>query len=76
MTHLAAFRWTISILLNVGFKLGIPYITGIQMYSSDGLTNNVAAFSLTGVKSMFKMRRKKPKVLLAYHNYVVVAFPF
>jgi hypothetical protein len=37
----------------------------ILHYSSDGLTNDVYACSLTKVEPMFRLRRRKPRVLLA-----------
>ena len=49
VTYLAALRWTISILLQ----------------NSDGLTNDLYACSLTEVEPMFRLRCRKPKVLLA-----------
>jgi hypothetical protein len=36
-----------------------------QAYSSDGLTNDLYACSLTEVEPMFRLRRRKPRVLLA-----------
>jgi hypothetical protein len=35
-----------------------------QAYSSDGLTNDLYACSLTEVEPMFRLRRRKPRVLL------------
>jgi hypothetical protein len=36
-----------------------------QAYSSDGLTNDLYACSLTEVEPMLRLRRRKPRVLLA-----------
>ena len=62
VTYLAALRWTISILLMSDLRWGSHTE---QAYSSDGLTNDLYACSLTEVEPMFRLRRRKPRVLLA-----------
>ena len=62
MTYLADLRWTIYILLMSDLRWGSHTE---QAYSSDGLTNDLHACALTEVEPMFRLRRRKPKVLLA-----------
>jgi hypothetical protein len=62
VTYLAALRWTISILLMSDLRWGSHTK---QAYSTDGLTNDLYACSLTEVEPMFRLRCRKPKVLLA-----------
>ena len=62
VTYLAALRWTISILLMSDLRWGSHTE---QAYSSDGLTNDWYACSLTEVEPLLRLRRRKPRVLLA-----------
>ena len=62
VTYLAALRWTIYILLMSDLRWGSHTE---QAYSSDGLTNDLHACALTEVEPMFRLRRRKPRVLLA-----------
>jgi hypothetical protein len=62
VTYLAALRWTISILVMSDSRRGSHTE---QAYPSNGLTNDLYACSLTEVEPMFRLRRKKPRVLLA-----------
>ena len=62
VTYLAALRWTISILLMSDLRWGSHTE---QTYSSDGLTNDLYACSFSGVEPMFRLWRKKSRVLLA-----------
>ena len=72
VTYLAALRWTISILLTSDLKWGS--LTE-QAYSSDGLTNDLYNCSLTEMEAMFRLRRKKPRVLLALpHMFLVCLY--
>ena len=48
--------------VDVRFEVGIPYRTDILR---DGLTNDLYVCSLTEVEPMFRLRRRKPRVLLA-----------
>ena len=59
--HLTALRWTISILLMSDLRWGSHTE---QTYSRDGLTNDLYVCSLTEVEPMFRLRRRKPRVLL------------
>ena len=43
-----------------------------QAYSSDGLTNDLYACSLTEVEPMFRLQRKKPRVLLALPHMLLM----
>ena len=62
VTYLAALRWTISILLTSDLRWKSHTE---QAHSSDGLTNDLYACSLTEVEPMFRLWRRKPRVLLA-----------
>ena len=62
VTYLTALRWTISILLMSDLRWGSHTE---QAYSSHGLTNDLYACSLTEVEPMFRLRHRKPRVLLA-----------
>jgi hypothetical protein len=62
VTYLESLRWTIFILF-MSILIWGSYTE--QAYSSDGLTNNVYACSLTEVELIFKLPSKKPKLLLA-----------
>jgi hypothetical protein len=71
VTYLAALRWTISILLMSDLRWGSHTE---QAYSSDGLTNYLYTCSLTEVEPMFRLRRKKPRVLLALQQMLLMWF--
>ena len=72
--YLTALRWTISILLMSDLRWGSHTE---QAYSRDALTNDLYACSLTEVEPMFRLRRRKPRVLLAlvYHRCCWCGFP-
>jgi hypothetical protein len=46
-----------------------------QAYSSNGLTNDLYACSLTEVETMFTLRRKKPRVFLVLPQILLMWFP-
>ena len=74
VTYLAALRWTISMVLMSDLRWGSHTE---QAYSRDDLTNDLYACSLTEVEPMFRLRRRKPRVLLAlvYHRCCWCGFP-
>jgi len=72
VTYLAALRWTISILFTPVLRWGSHTE---QAYSSDGLTNDLYASSLTDVEPMFKLQHRKPR-LIGFTTDVVDGFPF
>jgi len=59
--YLAVLRWTMVLLMS---HLRWWSHTE-QAYSSDGLTNDLYACSLTEVEPMFRLRRKNPRILLS-----------
>ena len=69
VTYLAALRWTISIFLMSDLMWGSHTE---QAYSSDGLTNALYACSLTEVEPMFRLRRRKSRVLLAFPQMLLM----
>jgi hypothetical protein len=61
-------------LLTLYLSCSCPYIHTEQAYSSDGLTNNVYACSLSEMELMFKLPNKKPKLLLALPQWYWCGF--
>ena len=71
VTYLAALRWTISILLMSDLRWGSHTE---EAYSSDGLTNDLYACSLMEVEPLFRLRRRKPRILLALPQKLLMWF--
>ena len=69
VTYLASLHWSVSILLMSDLRWGSHTE---QAYSSDGLTNDLYACSLTEVEPMFRLWRKKPRVLLAFPQMLLM----
>ena len=72
VTYFVALRWNISIL----FMSVLRWESHTEKaYSSDGLTNDLYACSLTEVETMFTLRRKKPRVFLVLPQILLMWFP-
>ena len=69
--YLAPLLWTIS---RVCMSFCVCWSHTVDAYSTIGLTSEKYAFCLLVVDQMFKFRRRKPNVLLAFPHVLLMRF--